>query len=89
MQDPHPFPENLDSHHRAYNLEGAPLAKRPDLHGFYDRRHEPPRCPCHPVKLPLREEGDTIELSPLWQRALERAFRVPFPDTIPISPAIA
>ena len=74
---------------RAHNLEGAPLARRPDPHGFYDRGQEPPRCPCHPVKLPLREEGDTIQLSPLWKRALERAFRAPFPNTIPISPAIA
>ncbi|MDE2961342.1 MAG: hypothetical protein OXU28_15025 [Chloroflexota bacterium] len=72
---------------RAHNLEGAPLARRPDPHGFYDRGQEPPRCPCHPVKLPLREEGDTIELSPLWQRALERVFRTPFPHTIPISAA--
>ena len=73
---------------RAHNLEGAPLAKRPDPHGFYDRGETPPPCPCHPVKLPLREEGDTIELSPLWKRALERTFRTPYPDTIPISPAI-
>ena len=72
---------------RAHNLEGAPLAKRPDPHGFYDRGQEPPRCPCHPVKLPLRESGDTIELSPRWRRALERAFRVPFPHTLPISAA--
>lgn len=72
---------------RAHNLEGAALARRPDPHGFYDRGQEPPRCPCHPVKLPLREEGDTIELSPLWKRALERTFRTSFPDTIPISPA--
>ena len=74
---------------RAHHLEGAPLAKRPDPHGFYDRGQEPPRCPCHPVKLPLRDDSDTIELSPLWKRALERTFRTTFPDTIPISPVAA
>ena len=74
---------------RAHRLEGAPLAKRPDPHGFYDRGQEPPRCPCHPMKLPLRDDGDTIELSPLWQRALERTFRVPFPNTFPVSAPVA
>ena len=73
---------------RAHNLEGAPLARRPDPHGFYDRGQEPPRCPCHPVQLPRRDDSDTIQLSPLWQRALERTFRTPFPDTIPVSPPV-
>ena len=72
-----------------HNLEGSPLAKRPDPHGFYDRGQTPPECPCHRVPLPRRNDSDTIELSPLWKRALERTFRIPFPDTIPISPAAA
>ena len=74
---------------RAHNLEAAPLARSPDPHGFYDRGQEPPRCPCHPVKLPLRDDSETIQLSPLWKRALERTFRVPFPETIPVSAPVA
>lgn len=74
---------------RAYKLEGAPLARRPDPHGFYDRGQAPPNCPCHPVPLPRRDDSDTIELSPLWKRALERIYHAPFPDTIPVSSTIA
>ena len=68
----------------ANNLVNAPLAKRPDPHGFYPRGLTPPPCSCHPVNLDLRHEPSAIELSPLWKRALERTFRVPFPDTIPV-----
>ena len=74
---------------KAHNLVGAPLSRRPDPHGFYARGETPRECPCHPVPLPLRDDRDTIELSPLWKRALERTFRVPFPDTIPVRPASA
>ena len=74
---------------RAHNLEGAPLARRPDPHGFYDRGQEPPRCPCRRVKLPRRDDSETIPPSPLWKRALERTFRFPFPDIIPISAPVA
>ena len=69
---------------QAHNLVSAPLARRPDPHGFYARGRTPPECPCHPVPLPRRDDRDAIELSPLWKRALERTFRVPFPHTIPI-----
>ena len=69
---------------KAHNLVGAPLSRRPDPHGFYARGQTPPECPCHPVPLPMRDDRDTIELSPLWKRALERTFRVPFTDTIPV-----
>ena len=68
----------------AHNLVRAPLVKRPDPHGFYARGETPLPCPCHPVALPLRDNPAAIELSPLWQRALERAFHVKFPDTIPV-----
>ena len=74
---------------KAHNLVGAPLSRRPDPHGFYARGETPRECPCHPVPLPLRDDRDTIELSPLWKRALERTFRVPFPDTIPVRLASA
>ena len=39
--------------------------------------------------LPLRDDSDATSLSPLWQRALERIFRVPFPHTIPVSAPVA
>ena len=66
----------------AHNLQDAPLGRRPDPHGFYDRGHTPPPCPCHPVPA-RRDVGNTIDLSPLWQQALSKTFRTPFPDTIP------
>ena len=68
----------------SHNLEGAPYARRPDPHGFYDRGQTPPPCPCHPLRLGKHNDGPTVELSPLWQRALQKTFRVPFPDSIPI-----
>ena len=74
---------------RTHGLEDAPLARRPDPHGFYARGQTPPECPCHPVQLPRRDTADTIELSPLRQRALQQTFRTPLPNTIPISPAAA
>ena len=68
----------------AHNLVNAPLARRPDPHGFYPRGLTPPPCGCHPDNTDLRREPSAIELSPLWKRALERTFRVKFPDTIPV-----
>ena len=58
------------------------MAKLPDAHGFYARGETPQKCPSHPEPLTLREDGDSIELSPLWKRALERAFRVSFPNLL-------
>ena len=72
---------------RARRLDGAPLAKLPDAHGFYARGETSQKCPSHPEPLTLREDGDSIELSPLWKRALERTFRVCFPNTIRVTPA--
>ena len=66
------------------NLVNAPLARRPDPHGFYPRGLTPPPCACHPENLDLRREPSTIELSPLWKRALEKTFRIEFPNTIPV-----
>lgn len=66
-----------------HGLADAPLARRPDPHGFYPRGLTPPPCGCHRQPLPARDGGTTIDLSPLWQRALERTFRVTYPDTIP------
>ena len=67
----------------AHNLQDAPLGRRPDPHGFYDRGKSPPPCPCHPVSA-KHDMGNTIDLSPLWKRALEKTFRTPFPDTLPL-----
>ena len=71
----------------AHGLVNAPLARRPDPHGFYPRGLTPPPCDCHPANLDLRREPSAIELSPLWKRALERTFRVKLPDTIPVKGA--
>ena len=68
----------------ANGLINAPLARRPDPHGFYPRGLTPPPCGCHPENLDLRREPSAIALSPLWKRALERTFRVKLPDTIPV-----
>lgn len=68
----------------AHGLAGSPLARLPDHHDFYARGLTPRPCPCHPADLTQRGDPSTIELSPLWKRALERAFHVKFPDTIPV-----
>ena len=68
----------------AHGLVNAPLARRPDPHGFYPRGLTPPPCGCHPENQDLRREPSAIELSPLWKRALELTFRVKFPNTIPV-----
>ena len=68
----------------ANGLVNAPLARRPDPHGFYPRGLTPPPCGCHPENPDLRREPSAIEISPLWKRALERTLRVKLPDTIPV-----
>ena len=70
----------------AHGLTHSPLARLPDHHDFYARGLTPRPCPCHPADLTRRGDPSSIELSPLWKRALERAFHVKFPDTIPIRP---
>ena len=69
---------------RTYDLTGSPLARLPDHHNFYARGLTPGPCPCHPADLTLRGDPSSIELSPLWKRALEQTFHVKFPDTIPV-----
>ena len=69
---------------QAHGLAQSPLARLPDHHNFYARGLTPRPCSCHPADLSRRGDPSTIELSPLWQRALEFTFHVPFPDTIPI-----
>ena len=69
---------------QAHGLARSPLARLPDPHDFYARGLTPRPCACHPADLSRRGDPSTIELSPLWQRALERTFHIPFPDTIPV-----
>ena len=69
---------------QAYGLAQSPLARLPDHHDFYARGLTPGPCPCHPADLSQRGDPSSIELSPLWKRALELTFRVKFPDTIPV-----
>ncbi len=68
----------------AHGLSRSPLARLPDHHNFYARGLTPGPCPCHPADLTLRGDPSSIELSPLWKRALESVFHVKFPDTIPV-----
>ena len=75
---------NFNEIARAYDLTGSPLARLPDHHNFYARGLTPGPCPCHPADLTQRGDPSSIELSPLWKRALERTFHVKFPDTIPV-----
>ena len=69
----------------AHGLANSPLARLPDHHDFYARGLTPRPCPCHPADLTQRGDPSSIELSPFWQRALQRVFHVKFPDTIPVS----
>ena len=69
---------------QAHGLARSPLARLPDHHNFYARGLTPRPCPCHPADLNRHADPSTIELSPLWKRALENAFHVKFPDTIPV-----
>ena len=69
---------------QAHDLAQSPLARLPDPHDFYARGLTPRPCPCHPADLSRRGDPSTIELSPLWKRALEKTFHVPFPNTIPV-----
>ena len=68
----------------AHGLSQSPLARLPDHHDFYARGLTPRPCPCHPADLTRRADPSSIELSPLWKRALEHTFHVKFPDTIPV-----
>ncbi len=68
----------------AHGLAQSPLARLPDHHNFYARGLTPRPCPCHPADLTMRGDPSSIDLSPLWKRALESAFHVKFPDTIPV-----
>ena len=74
------YPEIAEAH----GLSQSPLARLPDPHNFYARGLTPQPCPCHPADLSHRGDPATIELSPLWKRALEKTFHVKFPDTIPV-----
>lgn len=75
---------NFNEIARTYDLARSPLARLPDHHNFYARGLTPGPCPCHPADLTLRGDPSSIELSPLWKRALEHTFHVKFPDTIPV-----
>ena len=69
---------------QAHGLAQSPLARLPDPHNFYARGLTPRPCSCHPAKLSLRGDPSSIELSPLWKRALEKTFHITYPDTIPV-----
>ena len=75
---------NYRSIAETYDLTGVPLAKQPDPHGMYAHGRSPLPCSCHPETRALPSHStDTINLSPLWRRALERALGIPVPTTLP------
>lgn len=67
-----------------HGLTRDPLAMRPDPHGMYSQGRTPIPCPCHPEPLDLCEEfPQTVTLSPLWRKALEKTFRMKIPAALP------
>ncbi len=71
---------NFQEIQRRFNLQNEPIAAMPDPHGSYARGLTPRRCPCHAALWNQPRSSSHIILSPLWQRALEKTFRVKLPD---------
>ena len=74
---------NFEEMRQKFRLFRAPLAAEPDPHGCYDPwRHTPQRCRCHAELWEKPQDPHRITLSPLWQRALEKTFRIKLPDAL-------
>ena len=66
-----------------YGLQRDPLVRRPDPHGMYAAGCTPRPCSCHPETAnDLSETPTRVHLSPLWQKALERALRTTIPSVL-------
>ena len=61
---------------RKFRLHSAPLTAEPDPHGHYAHGEAPRRCLCHAHLWAKPQDPHRITLSPLWQRALEKTFRI-------------
>ncbi len=70
---------------RKFRLHSAPLAAQPDPHGHYAQGEAPRRCPCHADLWAKPQDPHRITLSPLWQRALEKTFRIKLPNPLQLA----
>ena len=73
---------NFEEIRQKFRLFRAPLAAEPDPHGWYERGDIPRRCRCHTELWDQPQDPHRITLSPLWQRALEKTFRIKLPDVL-------
>ena len=73
---------NYDAIRRRFNLFNVPLAASPDPHGWYHYGMTPRPCSCHRELWGLPKDDSAIILSPLWRRALEKAFWIKLPDPL-------
>ena len=70
---------------RKFRLHSAPLAAQPDPHGHYAHGEAPRRCLCHADLWAKPQDPHRIILSPLWQRALEKTFRIKLPNPLQLA----
>ena len=70
---------------RKFRLHSAPLAAEPDPHGHYAQGEAPRRCTCHADLWAKPQDPHRITLSPLWQRALEKTFRIKLPNPLQLA----
>ena len=70
---------------RKFRLHIAPLAAEPDPHGCYESGDAPRRCLCHAHLWAKPQDPHRITLSPLWQRALEKTFRIKLPNPLQLA----
>ena len=70
---------------RKFKLHSAPLAAQPDPHGCYENGDAPRRCACHADLWAKPQDPHRITLSPLWQRALEKTFRIKLPNPLQLA----
>ena len=76
---------NYQAIRERFRLQRIALAADPDPHGFYERGDVPRRCPCHAELWNKPRDPHRITLSPLWQRALQKTFRIRLPNQLQLS----
>ena len=76
---------NYQEINRKFRLHSAPLAAEPDPHGHYAHGEAPRRCLCHADLWAKPQNPHRITLSPLWQRALEKTFRIKLPNLLQLA----
>ena len=76
---------NFQAIRERFRLHRIALAADLDPHGFYERGDVPRRCPCHAELWNKPRDPHRITLSPLWQRALQKTFRIRLPNQLQLS----